>query len=73
MKSEPPPLIGTFEDRLSNFEPPSTETAFRPFCVPTSGRLPAVACTACLLFPDLSPQYPTGSLVAVAGVVPSLF
>jgi hypothetical protein len=33
----------------------------------TVGRLPAVACTACLAFPDLSPQYPTGSLVAVAG------
>jgi len=50
-------------------------TPRRPFvtAVPTSGRLPAVACTACLPFPDLSPQYPTGSLLAVAGTVPSLF
>jgi hypothetical protein len=52
---------------------PLTVTAFRPLSVPTSGRLPAVACTACLPFPDLSPQYPTGSLLAVAGTVPSLF
>jgi hypothetical protein len=50
-------------------------SCFRPFCdvALIVGLLPAVLCVACRPFPLLSPQYPTGSLVAVAGTVPSLF
>lgn len=50
---------------------PLNPTALREFTAVALivGLLAPVACVACLLFPLLSSHAPTGSLVAVAGVV----
>jgi hypothetical protein len=47
---------------------PSNDNALRPLRLPTEGLAEPAAVVKLLPFPDLSAQYPTGSLLAVAGV-----